>query len=99
LAGSSDTGVTSSADKGRAVLLAAVGNQHHGADHKNQRDDVPDIGLERLPQGRLLKSLACHGPALAGHCVANGRKGGDRTVIGVIGEICDEMTLQGRRSE
>ncbi len=31
-------------------LLAAIDDQHHGADHQNQRHRVPDVGPQRLSQ-------------------------------------------------
>jgi hypothetical protein len=46
--------------QGKGSLLAAVDDQHHGADHQNQRDSVPDIGPQRLPQCRRSDIMKGH---------------------------------------
>jgi hypothetical protein len=59
--------------QGRDGLLATVDDEHHGADDKNQRNDIPDVGPQRLPQygwanilkrheSRLVQNSPCSRP-------------------------------------
>ncbi len=45
-------------------LPAAIDDQHHGADHQNKRDRVPDVGPQRLPQSRRQNLLKVHARCL-----------------------------------
>src|SRR3979411_1111021 len=59
--------------QGRPGLAATVDDEHHGADDKNQRNDIPDVGPQRLPQygwanilkrheSRLVQNSPCSRP-------------------------------------
>ena len=46
--------------QGKGGLLAAIDDQHHRADHENQRNGVPDVRAQRLPQSRCQNIVKRH---------------------------------------
>ena len=80
-------------------LLAAIDDQHDGADHQKQGNDVPDIGPRRLAQrdraesssrGRAFDRRTCKASKFA---VETPEKIRDRPTNGVIGRIGDELVV------
>ena len=76
-------------------LFAAIDDQHHGADHEDQRHRVPDVGPQRLPQSRRQDFLKRHTLELAVQTAGEDR---DRSAVGVMGRISNELII-GRDGE